>query len=404
MKLHELAIVASLVPIAEQCLLRDLLGDGLLLGLLGAEGALPNPTFLISSRFTLALKCGIRSLHQGKVSGSNRDNLRTLWLVVLIFFSCVIAALAGPSSAVLMIPRVGWFFNSNDSYSSAERSTIPTILIGTAPGLLDDALFNESNMFALPADIVGSGFRYWKDVAGYELQSPRMSQQEKSKHQFHDYYGQVYINTSGTIHRPLEGAWTGSTTVTTATRINYDLHFVNSMTLPRLDILEKWTRIKIIDSTHGFIGSATCRAGQQISCDESSRPTGNSTLPGNSTYPNWCYRSVDAENSVGEMRTGRNLLMAKDFVEGVTDPRIWVTEGPRIDENIHYSDSIELLFERRPEDELEPILTVCSYSAAHVAAEGTSYGTGEMASAVRFFDHVITADGTTAPPRKIPIP
>lgn len=105
----KLAIVASLVAIAKPCLLRDLLGQGLLLGLLGAEGALANSSFLISSRFRLALKFGIRSLHPRNASANDPDNLRTLWLVVLIFFSCVIAVLVGPSSAVLMIPRVGWF-------------------------------------------------------------------------------------------------------------------------------------------------------------------------------------------------------------------------------------------------------------------------------------------------------
>lgn len=47
-----------------------------------------------------------------------------------------------------------------------------------------------------------------------------------------------------------------------------------------------------------------------------------------------------------------NLLLSRDFVDGLHDPRVWLAEGPRVEENPHYSDSIEVLFEKRPDDDV----------------------------------------------------
>lgn len=47
-KLHELLIVASIFSIAQQWILRDLMGRGTLPGLLGAESAMSAPSFIIS--------------------------------------------------------------------------------------------------------------------------------------------------------------------------------------------------------------------------------------------------------------------------------------------------------------------------------------------------------------------
>lgn len=119
-KIHELFIVASLVAIAEQCLLRDILGDGLLLGLFGAEAAFANPSFLISTRFRLALKFSVRSIYSKKSLDGDYHNLQMLRLVVLIICCCLIAGLAGPASAVLMIPPV-WV-----GFSTTRRNSRPS--------------------------------------------------------------------------------------------------------------------------------------------------------------------------------------------------------------------------------------------------------------------------------------
>lgn len=111
-KVHELVIVASLVAIAHQLILSNLMSSGLLLGLLGAEGSLTTPSFLISAQFWHALGYGFRSIYSpgGLENGPDRPaRIRILGLVFFLFLSCLIASLAGPASGVLMIPRVDWF-------------------------------------------------------------------------------------------------------------------------------------------------------------------------------------------------------------------------------------------------------------------------------------------------------
>lgn len=247
MKVHELVIVASLVVIVQQCILRDLLLDGLLLGLLGAEGAVANPSFLISKRFRLAVKFGIQSVNPWRWSKNTPDHWRTVRLLSLMFFCCMIAGLAGPASAVPMIPRVGWFFRHTGWCSPVPRSTIPTIMIGTAPGLLNFDAFVESNLFALPNSIVGTGFQYWQDMLVYELRNEETTTQDKARDQFHDSYGQVYVNTSGSHERPLDGDWTGATRITTTTRNNIDLYhgFPTEISLPVCSKAARATNLSI---------------------------------------------------------------------------------------------------------------------------------------------------------------
>lgn len=395
-KVHELLIVASLVAIVEQCILRDLLGDGLLLGLLGAEGALANPSFLISKRFRLAAKFGIQSFKRCRSSKDNQDHRRTLWLVSLMIFCCVIAGLAGPASAVLMIPRVNWFFRQSAQCSAVLRSTIPTIMIGTAPGLLNYDAFMESNPFAFPNNIVGTGFQYWQDMSMYEFRFTDTSTQDMARHQFHDSYGQLYLNTSGSFQRPLDGNWTGGTRITTTTRNNFDLYYGYPTDISLPELQQGWAGIKSVYTTHGFDASITCRAAKKLPCEAGAPPSRNSS------YPDWCYRSVDRDNRIGDLQMSRNLLMSRDFVDGFQDPRVWLTEGPRIDENPHYSDSIEVLFEKRPDDNVVYMynLTVCSFSAVLVTAIATSYSDFIDDEKVEYLGQVFRADGTTAPPRR----
>lgn len=286
-KAHELAIVASIVTIAQQCILRDLLTSGLLLGLLGAETALTSPSFLISTRFRLALRFGSRSLL------TDPARRRTLRLVALLFGCCVIAAPASLASAVLMIQRVDWFHYRTVTYSPAAQATLPTMMIGTSPGFLDGDEFSESSVFAFPDVIVGSGIRYWKDISGYELRSPRVSLAQKSLHRFHDYYGQVGVNTTGSYERPLDGVWTGGTRITTTTRNNDELYDGNWADIPLLQIARGWTDVMTVDTTHGLDASVTCRARTKVPCAV------DLPLSGNWSFPDWCYQGVQQDNSTG---------------------------------------------------------------------------------------------------------
>lgn len=400
-KAHELLIVASLVAIAHQWILGNLMSGGLLLGLLGADGALATPSFLISTRFRLALGYGFRGIytsHGEKRLKNDPDRLarlRMFRLAIFIFWGCLTASLAGPASGVLMIPRVDWFYHSKYEYPPAELSTLPNIMIGTSPGFVNGNHFSESNVFALPDQLIGSGLRYWKDVSGRELRYSRLTLEEKSQHRFHDLLGPVYVNTTGSYNRELDTEWSGGTRIMTSARNIYYLSTGDTSNVPLREIGKGWTGLKSTDTTHGFDARVTCRAREKIACS-------NSTVPSdNFSYPDWCYLSVNENDTTGTLRESWNLLMAYDFTDNWGEPRVWFTEGPRIEGNSHYSDTIEVVFEKPPEHALfMHNLTICSFSATLVAAMATSYGTDYTAEKVEYFDYVMLPDGKTAKPRK----
>lgn len=394
-KAHELSIVASLAAIVEQTILRDLFGGGLLLGLLGAEGAVGNPSFLISTPFRSAVKFGFREIYSPASWQKDVGRLRTLRLVFLMLCCCIIAGLAGPASGVLMIPRVNWHFHSSGQREPVLKSTLPTIMIGTSPGLLGGDSITESNVFAIPDLFVASGMRYWRDISGFGLESPAISLERKSVHKFQDYFGLVFVNTSGSYERPLDGAWTGATRITTTARNPGDF-FRGNLEMSLQEIQNGWTDVKFVETSPGFDASVTCRAAEKLPCP------GDSAITEDPRYPNWCYWSVHKSHSAGgEIRMGQNLLMSHDFVEGQTNPRLWLTEGPIIEENPHFSDSIEVLFEKHPfATSWISNLTVCSFSAVLVTAVATSLGVDPVREQAEYLDHVLRYDGTTSPPRK----
>lgn len=250
--------------------------------------------------------------------------------------------------------------------------------------------------------MVGSGLRYWGDVVRFDLRSSDQDVHDKSVHRFRDYFGDIYFNTSGSDVRSLDSDWTGFTKITTALSNNYKYHFGVNEPTRQSTIAPYWTSVKYVTITNGVDASITCRTGQKIPCMADQIPTNDWSLGGNSSYPNWCYRTVNANNSIGTMQQGQNLLMARDFEDDSDAPRVWLTEGPRIEENKHYSDSIEVWFEKHPFDEISGLsnLTVCSFSAMLVAAVSTSYGTKTMDQGFEFLDYVLSADGSPPPPRK----
>lgn len=74
----------------------------------------------------------------------------------------------------------------------------------------------------------------------------------------------------------------------------------------------------------------------------------------------------------------------------------------RIEENTNYSDSIEVLLEKRPDGDVIYMynLTVCSLSAVLVTAIATSYSNYVADGKVEYRGHVLREDGTTAPPQR----
>lgn len=390
-KAHELSIIASIVAIAEQYILRDLLSDGLLLGLLGSSGAIPSPSFLVSKRFWLAIKFGLQGIYSRK---STPAGLRTLRLVVVLFVFTVIAGLAGPSSAVLMIPRVDWFDVDHTSVTARPRSTIPTVLLGTAPVLIGNQAFVESNPFALPQYIVGCGMQYWFDISSNILRNSGLTLKQRSTHLFHDYLGLTYVNISGSLHRPLDGTWTGGTNVKAQVKPYVQLYKGDQFEFEDAAIVGDYSNFAWVYEAQVVNGSITCRARTKIPCPLNATEV--------SSFPDWCSRTVHTDPTmVGDLRFGRNLLMSQDLIDGQIYPRVWLTEGPRIQENQHYSDSIEVLFEKHSEDSsMKPNLTVCSFTANLVAATGNRYLSESLSTRFLYYDFAYSSNGTKLPPRK----
>lgn len=325
-KIHELSSVAIVVAIAEQYVLRDLLGDGFLLGLVGTAGEVANPSFLVSKRFTLAVKFGLRSIYPGTstpTSPTTRYTVQTLRLVVLLLFCSVIAGLAGPSSAVLMIPRVDWFRSERTYYTFYPQSTIPTILLGTAPVIVNDEAFMESNPFALSEAIIGSGMKYWANATWSKLRNPELGIQERSMHFFYDSMGNTYMNVSGSCHRPLDSVWIGRTMINVEGKFGWDTQQGISSNSTHKDNLSVSKNIKWTYDTSVVTGSITCRAQTKIPC------TTDSSIADGLPYLDWCYEIVHSDPTmVGDLRMGRNLLMSLDFEDQQVYPRVWLTEGP----------------------------------------------------------------------------
>jgi hypothetical protein len=94
-KAHEMAIVASLAVIVLQYIRHELLfGEGLPLGLLGSGLAFNHVEYFISQEFRGSLRY---------VAAGSKT--RKIALIALILVAGVVAALAGPASATLLVPK-----------------------------------------------------------------------------------------------------------------------------------------------------------------------------------------------------------------------------------------------------------------------------------------------------------
>ncbi|KAL4916006.1 hypothetical protein BDW62DRAFT_187322 [Aspergillus aurantiobrunneus] len=113
-KAHEITIVASLGVLVLQCIRHELLfGDGLPLGLLGSGLAFNHLEYFFHKEFYGSLK----------YTSTRGNKARKVALIALVIAAGILAALAGPASAVLLVPKsqdwsaggTGFFLNGTES-------------------------------------------------------------------------------------------------------------------------------------------------------------------------------------------------------------------------------------------------------------------------------------------------
>lgn len=223
-KAHELAIVSSLGSIAREWILGNLMdvNKGMLLGLVGAEGSLGEPSFLISGRYLAATQYALSSALWWRQSTPEETARKRgiLKLAAFMCIGCILCALAGTASGALMIPRVDWFFRKTITLpiTFAWTNHYPNIMIDQRYGYGKyDPFYSQG-----PFGVQGFGnidyfMKYWDDYASRRGLFLSVHQTELT-HTASDFYGEMAINTSTTWGRMLGGNWTGSTTARTTMR------------------------------------------------------------------------------------------------------------------------------------------------------------------------------------------
>lgn len=389
-KVHELLIVASLANIAHQLLIGSLLKDGIILGLLGAESALADPSFLVSAEYQHALRIGFRGAFGFGKSRNPGIDRKVFGLALFILWASVLSCLAGPASAVLMIPRVDWNYFDKRTYSPPlSENMFPNVMISTWD--------SEWDLWDGHPDLF-LGLEYWD----YYFRNSAWNETnlDDLNHDFGDVGSTAYINTTGLYGRQLRDKWDGGTAVTCMMQAGFQEIQDNTWGVMGMDKIGKgWRGLKSTVNINALNASVTCRNRDKIPCNATA------VLSGNSSDLDWCYMSVDRIYSGPDtLRRGQDLLLAADY-ENITDTsRVWITEGPRSAENQHYSESIEVVFEGMPSSGDPYIvfdLTVCSFSGALVSAIGTTPGARDTPPKIELFDYVLHPNGSQAKPRRL---
>lgn len=216
-KVHELAIVASIFSIAKEWIQRCLidLNQGILLGLVGAEGSLAQLSFLISKEFLAAVRYGLsRGMLWHKAPSHECDRKRRMFvLVVFIFTGCMISSLAGPASGVLMIPRVDWYVRIVFDITNPGPLHYPNLLVDVQDGYGEYGSGSAVDPFGPFGFTTASPtLDYWVSYPEnrgdiYRIRAPDV------QHTYNDGLGELTINTSTTWGRQLRGNWTHGTTI-----------------------------------------------------------------------------------------------------------------------------------------------------------------------------------------------
>lgn len=391
-KVHELLIIASLANIGRQLIIGSLLKDGIVLGLLGAESSLSNPSFIVSGEYSQALRFGFwGSIGFGLGrSGFSRIHWKVFGLALFILWSSVISSLAGPSSAVLMIPRVDC--NSFDKWTYS-----PPTSHGIFPNVMISVIGGPNIFDQYPRSFLG--LEYWNYY--FENSAWNKTIPDDLYHDFGDIGSTVFINTTGVYNRDLNQKWDGGTEVTCMMQSGYQEIRNNTWGMvPMREIAMGWRQLKTSINVNALNASITCRNRDKIPCNT----TANALLSRNSSGLDWCYMSVSEKfDAPGVLRSSQNLLLAAEYADDA-DSRVWITEGPRIAVNQHYSDSIEVVFEGMPlsDDPQVPFnLTVGSFSGKFVSGVGTTMGLRDTPEQIQYFDYVLRHNGTTAKPPQI---
>lgn len=301
----------------------------------------------------------------------------------------MISSLAGPSSAVLMIPRVDWNFFDKKTYS-------PPAFYGIFPNIMISVVGGPNIFDQYPRSFLG--LEYWNYY--FENSAWNETIPDDLYHAFGDIGSSAYINTTGVYNRDLNQRWDGRTEVTCMMQSGYQKIRDNTWAmLPMRSIAMGWRQLKTSMNVNALNASITCRNRDKIPCN-----TTASALSRNSSGLDWCYMSVNEKfDAPGVLRSSQNLLLAADYADDA-DSRVWITEGPRIAANQHYSNSIEVVFEGRPLSDNPQIpfnLTVCSFSGKLVSGVGTTMGLRDTPEKIEYFDYILQHNGTTAKPRQI---
>ncbi|RDW65733.1 uncharacterized protein DSM5745_09472 [Aspergillus mulundensis] len=179
-KAHEIAIVASLSVIVLHCLRHELLfGEGLPLGLLGSGLAFNHLEYFFSKEFYGSLKY----VHEA-------GKTRKLALVLLIMVAGMVATLAGPASATLLVPKSqDWSAGGTQFYLNGTNNQFwPADLSGDLPELQDICTEESStNLGICPAAGYESLRTHWGTMnsSTFQTQDVRSYAKEVSGSKFY---------------------------------------------------------------------------------------------------------------------------------------------------------------------------------------------------------------------------
>lgn len=373
-KIHDYTLIASIFRICQQWVHGYLTGDGVLLGLLGAEEAVSRPSFVFSRGYKSAVMYAFSGLFpsgessqkfesEAKPDKRSKKNMR--FLAILLFLGCIISSLVGPASGVLMIPHIHWYleeiidFNHPEKYRESKTFNLvpinehpswlagreyPDIQIGTGFDTARNHSY-ETNPFVAYPELIMPGLQYWnifatswRTVLGQPAETHRVRL-------LRDFAGDVYINTTTTFDRELDGNWTDpGTNIRTAMR--YDI-IVGDRNITLDNILDNasehntakksFRRRKYVMEVEALDASVICRGRKKHNCKDTHIAPESSSA--------WCYMSVEKDALQGVGKNSQDLLLLADYERH--HPRVWITEGPRIHNNRHFSPSIEVVLEKQ---------------------------------------------------------
>lgn len=366
-KIHDYTLIASIFRICQQWVHGYLTGDGILLGLLGAEEAVSRPSFVVSRGYKSAVMYGFSGLFpSGKqeLEPDKKSKRNMRFLSILLFLGCIISSLVGPASGILMIPHIHWYldeiidFNHPEKYRESKTFNLvpltehpswlagreyPDILIGTGFDTGRNQSY-ETNPFVAYQELIKPGLQYWDIFATSWRTVLGQPAEHHRARLLRDFAGDVYINTTTTFDRELDGNWTAiGTNIRTAMRYdvivgdrNITLDNILDNVSERNAATKTFRRRKYVMEVQALDASVICRGRKKFSC--------NDTRVILEPHSPWCYKSVEKDVLQGVMRSSQDLLLLLDYEKH--HPRVWITEGPRAQDNKHFSPSIEVIIEK----------------------------------------------------------